>query len=335
MNDFRVEVTRDGLVESVHRVSVAVVDATGRLLASAGDPDLVTFWRSAAKPFQALPLIEDGVLDRFGLGSEELALACASHSSEVAHLAVAERFLARIGCTEDDLACGSHPPLGSAVAREVAERRTTLTPRWSNCSGKHAGMLAIARSHGWPLPGYEQIGHPVQQRLLSTVAEWAGVPADQITLGVDGCTTVCYALPLRAMALAYARLAASDRPAARLVRDAMLAHPDLVAGTGRYCTEVMTALPGRLIAKIGAEGVYSAGLPGSGIGVALKIEDGDMRCAPLALHGVLRQLLAWLGEGGFPAAFDQAWDPQPIRNTRGQVTGESRSAGVLRFSDSA
>ncbi|HEX9164792.1 MAG TPA: asparaginase, partial [Gemmatimonadales bacterium] len=158
MSEFRVEVTRGGLVESIHRVSVAVADADGHLLASAGDPGLITYWRSAAKPFQAIPLVEDGVLERFGLGSEELALACASHSSEVVHLAVAERFLARIGCAEDDLACGPHPPLGSAVAREVADRRTPLTPRWSNCSGKHAGMLALARAHGWPTGGYEQAG---------------------------------------------------------------------------------------------------------------------------------------------------------------------------------
>ena len=331
MSDFRVETTRGGLVESIHRVSVAVTDPAGHLLAGAGDPGLVTFWRSAAKPFQAIPLVEDGVLERFGLGSEELALACGSHSSEMVHLAVAERFLARIGCAEDDLACGPHPPLGSAVAREVADRHTPLTPRWSNCSGKHAGMLALARAHGWPTGGYEQAGHPVQDRLLACVAAWTRVPAGQIVLGVDGCTTVCYGLSLHAMAGSYARLVTSDAPAARQVCEAMMRHPDLVAGTGRFCTEVMMALPGEIVAKIGAEGVYSAGLPRAGLGIALKIEDGDMRSAPLALLGVLRQVLAATGSTRLPDAFDRAWDRQPIRNTRGQVTGESRAAGQLRF----
>ena len=331
MSDFRVEVTRGGLVESIHRVSVAVADPAGHLLASAGDPGLVTYWRSAAKPFQAIPLVEDGVLERFGLGSEELALACASHSSEMVHLAVAERFLARIGCAEDDLACGPHPPLGSAVAREVADRHTPLTPRWSNCSGKHAGMLALARAHGWPTGGYEQAGHPVQDRLLACVAAWTRVPAGQIVLGVDGCTTVCYGLSLQAMAGAYARLVTSDDSAARQVCEAMMRHPDLIAGTGRFCTEVMMALPGEIVAKIGAEGVYSAGLPRAGLGIALKIEDGDMRSAPLALLGVLRQVLAATGSTRLSDAFERAWDRQPIRNTRGQVTGESRAAGQLRF----
>lgn len=335
MNEFRVEVIRAPLVESVHRVSVAVTDATGRLVARAGDPGLVTFWRSAAKPFQAIPLVEDGVLERFGLGSEELALACASHSSEAFHLTVADRFLSLIGCAEDDLACGPHPPLGTAVAREVAERTIALTPRWSNCSGKHAGMLALARAHGWPTAGYQRAGHPVQDRLLAAVVEWTGIPLEELHLGVDGCTTVCYGLPLQAMAAAYARLVTSAAPAARKVREAMMRHPDLVAGTGRFCTEAMAALPGELVAKIGAEGVYSAGLPRSGLGIALKIEDGDMRSAPLALVGVLRQVLDTIGPAPLPVALARAWDPQPIRNTRGEVTGEMRVAGQLRFSDRA
>jgi L-asparaginase II len=148
----------------------------------------------------------------------------------VVHLAVAERFLARIGCAEDDLACGPHPPLGSAVAREVADRHTPLTPRWSNCSGKHAGMLALARAHGWPTGGYEQAGHPVQDRLLDAVAAWTRVPREQIALGIDGCTTVC-CLCRSGDGGSYAGLVTS-KPRRRQVREAMMRHPDLVAGTG-------------------------------------------------------------------------------------------------------
>src|SRR5437899_6228823 len=152
----RVEQVRGGVVEAWHDVHVAVVDAPGRLVSSAGDPELVTFWRSAAKPFQALPLIQDGVAAHYGLTDENLAVACASHSSEPLHLKVVDDFLHRIGVAEDALACGPHPPLGADVAAQVIRSGVTLTPRWSNCSGKHAGMLALARAHGWPLAGYER-----------------------------------------------------------------------------------------------------------------------------------------------------------------------------------
>jgi len=328
---FRVELTRGDLVESVHRVSAAVVTPDDRLVAAVGDPGLVTYWRSAAKPFQAMPLVEDGVLDHFGLGAEELALACASHSSEAVHLAVAERFLARVGCTEGDLACGPHLPLGAGVARDVATLGTTLTPRWSNCSGKHAGMLALARHHGWSLTGYEAAGHPCQQRILASVCQWTGVAADRIVIGVDGCTTVSFALPVRSMALAYARLGSSPDPAARAIREAMMAYPDLIAGAGRFCTDIMRAMPGQVIAKIGAEGVYSAVVPAAGIGITLKVEDGDMRSSGVALLALLRQLLPRLGGPTVPATGLEAYERIPIRNTRGTVTGEIRAVGELQL----
>lgn len=333
MHPFRVERTRGGIPESVHRVSAAVLDADGRLRAWVGDPDLITFWRSAAKPIQAIPLVEDGVLEHYGLGSEELALACASHSSEYTHLAVAERFLARIGCAEDDLACGPHPPLGAAVARDVSEKHTVLTPRWSNCSGKHAGMLALARHHGWPTAGYQVEGHPVQERLLQAVARWTAIPCDRIPVAVDGCTTLCYALPLRGMALSYARLGVSAEPAAVAVRDAMLGHPDLIAGEGRFCTDLMRVMPGQVLAKIGAEGIYSAAVPSSGLGVTLKVEDGDMRASAVALLGLLRRVLDRLGGPVVPATGLEAYEDIPIRNTRGEVTGAFQSSGELQFDD--
>ena len=207
MSGFRVESTRGDLVESVHRVSAAVVDETGRLIAAAGDPALVTFWRSAAKPFQTIPLLADGAATAFGLGSEELALACASHSSERVHLDVASRFLAKIGATEDELACGPHPPLGAAVAEMVVRTGHAMTPRWSNCSGKHAAMLALARHRGWAVRGYERAGHPVQERMIAEVARWTDVPPGEMRFGVDGCTALCFGLPLTGMALGYARFA--------------------------------------------------------------------------------------------------------------------------------
>ncbi|HEU4700667.1 MAG TPA: asparaginase [Gemmatimonadales bacterium] len=335
---FRIESTRGDLVESVHPVSVAVTDADGRLLAAAGDPGRLTYWRSAAKPFQAMPLVEDGAADAFGLTPEELALACASHSSERRHLDVAAGFLAKIGCTEDQLACGPHPPLGPAVAEMVLKSGLTLTPLWSNCSGKHAGMLALARHHGWETQGYERAGHPVQRRILEAVLRWSGAAPEDVALAVDGCTVVCFALPLRAMATAYARFVASEEPAAVRLRAAMMGHPDLVAGTGRFCTELMAAWPGGVVAKVGAEGVYSAALVAPGWGITLKVADGDMRVAPVALFAVLRELAArW--RGGMPGAGTpleapallERWAEVPIRNTRGELTGRLRPAGTLEW----
>lgn len=327
MTDFRIEVLRGTLVESVHRVSVAVTDPHGNLVAEAGDPGHATYWRSAAKPFQAMPLVEDGVAAAFLLGDEELALACASHSSEAKHLRVTDHFLAKIGCLEEDLACGPHPPLGGAVARQVRDEGITLTPRWSNCSGKHAGMLALARHHGWPTAGYTAPDHPVQRRLLDSVSRWTGLAPEAIGRGIDGCTTVSYHLPLRAMARAWARFGADQADAPTTLRRAMLTHPDLVAGSERYDTDVMRALPGRILVKVGAEGVYCAALLDKGLGVALKVEDGDMRTCPLALAGVLQALLG----DAYPAETLASHGELPVTNTRGVVVGKIRPAGTLRF----
>ncbi len=335
MNPLRVEVTRGSLVESVHHVSVAVVTADDQLVAAAGNPDLVTFWRSAAKPFQAIPLIEDGVAERFGLTDDELALACASHSSEPFHLEGVDRFLAKVGVEERDLACGPHPPLSPEVARAVARDGIVMTPRWSNCSGKHTGMLATARHHDWTLTGYERAGHPLQDRLLESVAQWSGVDRDQIVLGVDGCTTVCYAMPLRAMALAYARFAVAEDPAPRRLYRAMTEHPELVAGTHRLCTDLMRAWEGAVVAKVGAEGVYSAALPSLRIGIAIKVMDGDLRSVGIALISVLRQVLERSPRYGAAeeARFASlATHAEPVvRHTRGGVVGGIRGAGELQF----
>jgi L-asparaginase II len=335
MIELRIETVRGPMVESVHRVSAVVVDTVGRRLAWSGDPDLVTFWRSAAKPFQAIPVVGDGAADRFGLSSEDLALICASHSSEPAHLEVIDRLLTRLQCSESDLACGGHPSLSEEVARDVTCRGVEPTPRWSNCSGNHAGMLALAKHHGWDTASYHREGHPVQDRLLAEIAKWTDVPASDIVLGVDGCTTVCYGLPLAAMALAYARLGASALPAAQTIRQAMTAHPLIVGGHQRPCSDIIHAAGGAVIVKIGAEGVYGATVVDAGVGIALKVEDGGMRSAPIALLAIVRQLVA---HGTIPAAFDEWLDEVaqhaivPISNTRGAMTGMLRPAGRLHFS---
>jgi len=341
----RVEQIRGGVVEAVHEVHVAVVDSTGGLVARTGDPELVTFWRSAAKPFQALPLLEDGAAARFGLTSEELALACASHSSEPDQVARVRELLGKIGCSERDLLCGPHPPLSDRVAQDYQTRGLRLTAVYSNCSGKHAGMLALARHHGWPTEFYTRLEHPVQQRCLAEVSRWTEVGVGDIRTAVDGCGVVCYGLPLRNMALAYARLgnaefgmrkaelagevARGTTPAApfrtphsalRIV-EAMLRHPDLIAGEGRPCTEIMRAHPGRVIAKVGAEGVYCALLTQERLGVALKVADGHAVASALAMAAVLEEL----GLRPRPAGLTT----RPNVNTRGETVGELRVKGGL------
>jgi len=315
----RVEQRRGGLVETVHRVHVAVVDADGALVARVGDPDFVTFWRSAAKPFQALPLVVDGAADRFTLTGTELALCCASHSSEPAQVERVREFLQLVGCGERDLRCGPHTPLAEHVAKDYQTRGVRLTAVYSNCSGKHTGMLALARHHGWPTEDYHQLAHPVQQRCLDEVSRWTGVAREAVGTAVDGCGVVCYALPLRNMALAYARLAAGQA-AARVV-ESMLRHPELVAGEQRPCTELMRAHPGRVIVKVGAEGVYSALLIRERLGVALKVEDGHGPAAALAIARVLDQL------GLVPQPASLA--ARPNFNTRGESVGELRVFGDL------
>ena len=329
----RVEQRRGGQTETVHRVHVAVVDADGALIARAGDPDLVTFWRSAAKPFQAMPLVTDGAADRFGLTPAELALCCASHSSEPAQVEQVKEFLQRIGCSERDLRCGPHSPLADHVAKDYQKRGVRLTPVYSNCSGKHTGMLALARHHEWPTEDYHRLAHPVQQRCLEAVSRWTGVAADRIGTAVDGCGVVCYALPLRTMALAYARLGTWDRgpgrgedptslpPSSSRIVESMLRHPELIAGERRPCTEMMRAHPGQVITKVGAEGVYSALLVRERLGIALKIEDGHDHAAALAIAAVLEQL------GLRPQPESLA--VRPNLNTRGEQVGELRVFGTL------
>ncbi len=323
--------TRGSLIESSHTVSVAVSDASGRLHAWCGDPDRVTVLRSAAKPFQALPLLLDGAAERFDVSNDELALACASHNSERSQVAIVAAWLARIGCDESDLACGPHPPLSTELSvRGPGTPRPDPAPQSplaSNCSGKHTGMLALARHHGWPTTGYNEAGHPVQDRILEVMAEYSGLEPAAIGQAVDGCTAVTFALPLRNMAQAFARLVASVHHAQRRVVHAMVSRPDLVGGQGRLCTAAMEVYPGRVLAKVGADGVYGAALVEEGLGIALKVEDGNWRACNVALVAALEQL----GLTPPPSEILDRYATVPVRNTRGQEVGGMRAEGDLSF----
>jgi L-asparaginase II len=321
-----VETFRGGIVESRHRVSVAVVDAAGKLVAWTGDPGLVTYWRSCAKLVQVLPLITDGAAAALGVTDAEIAVACASHNGEPRHVEVVEALLEKAGCTESDLACGPHSSLSPAVARAMAERGERPRRIHSNCSGKHAAMLALARFHGWPAADYRRAGHPVQRRVLAEAARWTDVPEQKLGQGVDGCGVVSFALPLRNMALAYARLGSREAPAgagdnpslsaaADRVVTSILADPFLVAGTGRLCTEVIAGSGGKVLAKIGADGVYCVALLEARLGVALKVEDGDVDSARPALLATLEAL----APGVVHVA--ESFRSPVIKNTLGESVG--------------
>jgi L-asparaginase II len=331
MSHLTVENVRGGTVEAVHHVSVAVCDAQGKLVAHAGDPERVTFMRSAAKPFQAIPLVEDGAVERFGITTRELALACASHNSEPMHVNLAREFLARIGCTESDLACGSHRPLWHEFAilapPNVHFEELPETPITNNCSGKHAGMLALARHHKWATTGYHESGHPVQDRVKATLARFGATADGDMLEAVDGCGVVTFAVALATMARLYARLVTSDDQAPRAIVAAMLAHAELVGGTGRLCTELMRHYKGTVIAKVGARGVHGAALVDRGLGIGLKVEDGDNVAPIVALVAVLDQL----GLDPPPSSVFPTAARLPLKNTRGEQVGVMQAAGRLAF----
>ncbi|MDR6392394.1 asparaginase [Paraburkholderia phenoliruptrix] len=336
-------VYRGNSLENTHRAHVAVVDATGRLLYAFGDPSRVTLARSAAKPAQALAVLETGALERFGFDEADLALMCGSHSSEPRHIERARQMLAKAQASEADLRCGGHPPLSEAVYVGWIKRDFKPGAVCSNCSGKHAGMLAGARSIGAALSGYEQPDPPLQVRVKHTVAHVCDLPDEGVQWATDGCNLPTPAFPLDRLARLFVKLAAAQdelasQPAlapatsrtaalARIYR-AMTAYPELVAGEGRFCTVLMNAFEGALVGKVGADGSYAIGVRASeqtaahttekgALGIAVKVEDGNVS----VLYAVMAELLSLLeiGSAAQRAKLD-AFRAPTMLNTMGVAT---------------
>ncbi len=330
LDSIAVKVMRGSVVESTHRAAIAVADRRGRVVASLGDPKLVTFVRSTFKPFQALPVLESGAAERFRFTDEELAVICSSHNGEEKHTALVASVLSKIGLSVDDLGCGAHAPYHKPTAQRLGEKFTALH---NNCSGKHSGMLAVCVRNGWDPKAYLDPKSPLQQRILSIVAEETGVTAAQIQVGTDGCSAPNFAVALRAAARAFARLANAgeirgDRGRQLLrLRDTMMAHPDLVAGDDRIDTRLMRALPGMLWAKAGGEAFYGMALKQEGLGVALKIEDGAPRAVPMALVRTLEEL--GLLNASARKALEDVWS-EPLRNWSGRTVGRMVADFKLR-----
>ncbi|SAK50260.1 L-asparaginase II [Caballeronia hypogeia] len=312
---------RGDVIENTHAAHVAVVDADGRLVHFFGDPSRVTLPRSAAKPAQALAVIETGALERFGFTDEDLALMCGSHSSEPRHIERARAMLAKSNASESDLRCGGHPPISDAVYKDWIRRDFTPTPVCSNCSGKHAGMLAGARAMNAPLSDYHLPGHPLQARVKRTMAQAIDLSEDKVQWAIDGCNLPTPAFPLERLARLYMKIAAAPEGSALArIHRAMTSHPELVAGEGRFCTLLMQAFGGALVGKTGADASYAIGVrgPEGARGIAVKVEDGNTA----VLNAVVMHVLDLLDIGSRQqrdalAAFR---DP-PLRNTMNVPTG--------------
>lgn len=323
-NPVLVEVTRGRVVESRHRGAISVRQASGKNVWSVGQIDQVVFPRSGVKALQALPLVESGAADAFGFSDAELALACSSHNGEPDQVETARSMLRKIGLDEKAFACGPSWPMHEEDRKALVRAGGDQASIYNDCSGKHSGMLALALHLGASPLGYEQREHIVQQTVRTTLEEMTGTEHTMDQCGGDGCSIPTYAVPLDSLALAFARFITGDglskaRSAAsgRLMK-ACLAHPDMVAGKDRFCTRAMEALAGRVFVKTGAEGVFCAGVPELGLGIALKCDDGTTRASEAMMAGTLLKLIGKslteeqnqaIGQIGFPSIVDRRENP--------------------------
>lgn len=324
-------VIRGETVESIHSGHVVIVDGEGSSIFEAGDPGAVTFFRSASKPFQFIPVITSGAADAFGFSDDEIALGCASHSGEPMHVAIARRMLAKAGFTENDLHCGIHAPFNEQEAERMLRAGEQPTQLHNNCSGKHAAMLALAKHIDADPVDYESMESPVQRHALRCVADFTELPPEKIKLGVDGCSLPNFAVSVNAMARSFANLARPTKQdslvqaASQRVVAAMTKYPELIGGTNRLDTMLMRGAGGTIVSKVGADGVWCCGvLPSgrypTGLGMAIKVADGDdLRGRPVVAVSILKQL------GLIPATTLADLSPMPIKNRRGIVVGRVES----------
>jgi L-asparaginase II len=337
-----IEITRGGIVESVHFGVIVVTDASGALHAWWGDAKTSTFLRSSAKPFQALPLIDSGAAEHFDLSTQQIAVVCASHSGTDEHVQVVTSIQDATDLSEDMLGCGTHRPFHLETAKRLEQEGLLPTPLRHNCSGKHTGMLALARFLGASLTDYLEQEHPVQGMILNAFAEMCRVSQDEVVIGIDGCSAPNFAVPLQAAATGFARLVDSTglapkrKEACQRVVAAMTSYPDMVGGPGRFDTRLMEVTGGRLVAKGGAEGFQGVAIPpkaikstSSALGVAIKIADGDrgQRARAVVTLSVLDALGALQEEERAQLA---DFGPKPLTNHRDIKVGNIRPCFQLQ-----
>jgi L-asparaginase II len=321
---------RGGAVESVHAGVVVVANRQGEVIASAGDPKTFAYFRSSAKPFQAVPLVESGAADRFGFTPAELALCCASHQAEPRHQEQVAAMLAKLGLDQSALQCGAPLPSDDEEMGRVLAGLKEPSPLQCDCSGKHAGMLATSLHLGFPIDNYLDPDHPLQLQIKAIIAEVCQVEAAEIRMATDGCSLPTFGAPIRAFATAYATLANPEQSHAEALMRlcaAMTAHPENVAGVGNLVTDLMRLSNGAVVAKSGAEGLICMAIPSQGLGIAIRIADGSFRAHPVVAASVLEQLNL-VGSSVIANILDQ--HSPDIRNHNGRLVGEFRPAFQLR-----
>lgn len=333
-NPVLVAVTRGPLIESLHRGAAVVIDASGTVVGAWGDAEQPVYARSACKPLQAMPLVETGAAQRFGLSDAEIALACASHRGEPVHTETVTAWLARVGLSVDDLECGTHLPSHEPTAHAMIRAGVEPTAVHNNCSGKHSGFLTTAVHMGEPTRGYIAYDHPVQRRVAQTMSELTGFDYTTAPWGHDGCGIPTIGAPLRALALGMARLADPSRlgpvraAAAQRVVAAMAAAPVMVSGTGTFTSRTMEVAGHRCVVKPGAEGVFAGAFLDRGLGIAIKVDDGTSRGAELAMGALLAALGAF--DAAVAAALAGFLEPE-IQNRAGLVVGGLKPVFAPRF----
>jgi len=332
-NPVLAEITRGTMVESRHRGMAVVVDGDGAEVMSLGEVETPVFPRSAVKSMQALSLVETGAANRYNLGDKELALICASHSGEPEHMRMAGDIVVRAGLTEADFECGCHWSSHQNVLIEQVRAGDKPNQLGNNCSGKHAGFLCLSRHVGVDHHGYVGYDHFIQSSVRDVMSELTGTAHGHDNCGVDGCSIPTYAAPLKNIAHGFARMASSTglgperAKAARRLMSACMAEPWYVGGTGRACTKLMQIAPGKIFAKIGAEGVYCAAIPEKGYGIAVKCEDGSTRGAEMMIGAVLSKLFVDDQELSAKLA---DWSKKTMKNWNGIEVGRIRPTGELQ-----
>lgn len=331
-----VQVHRGPLIESLHRGHIVVVDQFARTLASFGDPNTFIFVRSCAKPLQAISVIESGAISTFKFGAELVSLMCSSHNGEFSHVVAAATMLQKLGLSKNSLSCPAQQPLYRPEADRLSALGIPVTQLHHNCSGKHAGMLALALQLGATTECYTSSEHPVQRAMVDTVLEMTGMHSNELVLGIDGCGVPVFGMPLAQLAYAFAtlgkpeRLSSSLSDACNQVIAAIRQHPHYLAGTDRFDTTLIRVTNGRIIGKMGAEGVFAITVPDYGLGIAIKIEDGSER----ALYPAVTETLAQIGLLSEDELLQlDSFRKPPIVSGQGEIVGRMEAVCKLRFTN--
>ena len=320
--DAFVDVERGDRLESRHRVHGLAVNREGKILARVGNPDLWTYFRSSAKPFQALVVLESGAARAFDFSEREIAVICSSHAGEDFHIETVRGILKKIGLNEQALQCGFHPPIDRTARETFFRERREPSPIYNNCSGKHAGMLSVCRHRGWPIENYMDLNHPLQQEILAVMARYSDLPVEKIHTGIDGCGVPVFYLPLEAMAKMYARFFSETREEPRTISQAMRHYPEMIGGTHRFDSVFMREMKEKVVCKGGSEGLEcSVRLGGEPTAVVLKVEDGNERASGPGLLEFYAQLGLISAEE--LARLDEFWHP-PVKNVAGKIVGGIR-----------